>query len=337
MQYQYLQTRQINAALWVEIHNPPVNFLTVDILEELYHLVQAVEKDPSIRVLILTGGLTDRYIMHFSIPELQALSGDNAKLGMPLTCRTSVGRGLLAAMNTMGMWIMDLVPGYERLHLKLTRMMRRFASTPFLWAQMMRTYLAIERMNTVTIAAINGTCNGGGTELSACFDFRFMIGDRDFQIGQAECLVGIIPGGGGSQRIPRLVGKAHALNWMIQGHFLSPQEAKSIGLISDVFSKDEFEGNIQAFADKLSRRNPVAVGGIKRAVHQGMETSLRHGLSIEMIESIRCFDDKQTQAALAIYAGLLKEKVDLPQGPEIGIAQLMEIVDSDSFSDKLKR
>lgn len=337
MHYRYLRTRNVNATLWVEIHHPPVNFLTVEILEELHHLIREVEKDPSIRVFVLTGELADHYIMHFSIPELQALSTDNAKTGIPLVCRTKVGRTLLAAMNTATMWLMDWLPGYERLYLKLTRMIRSVASTPFLWAQMMRTYLAIERMNKVTIAAINGSCNGGGTEMSACFDFRFMISDRAFTIGQAECLVGIIPGGGGSQRIPRLIGKAHALDWMLRGHSLTPLQAKSIGFLTDCFDADEFTANVQAFADQMSRRLPVAVSGIKRAVHEGMETSLRHGLSIEMIESIRCFDDRQTQASLAIYAGLLRETVGSPHGPTITNADIMRIVDSENFANMVQR
>jgi hypothetical protein len=79
----------------------------------------------------------------------------------------------------------------------------------------------------------------------------------------------------------------------------------------------------------------VAVGVVKRAVHQGMETSLRQGLSTEMIETIRCFDNRQTKAALAIYAGLLKDKVDLPQGSELGVEELMKILDSDSFAQKV--
>ena len=110
----------------------------------------------------------------------------------------------------------------------------------FLWFQMTRAYHAIERLNKVTIAAINGTCNGGGTELSACFDFRFMIGDQGFTIGQPECLVGIVPGGGNTQRLPRLIGRAKALELMLKGNQLEPLEARQIGLITDFFKKKEF-------------------------------------------------------------------------------------------------
>ena len=80
MEYRSLKTRQVGATLWVEIHNPPVNWLTTDICEELFCLVRKVEKDTSIRVFILTGGIEDVYIMHFSIPELVRISPDNEKI-----------------------------------------------------------------------------------------------------------------------------------------------------------------------------------------------------------------------------------------------------------------
>lgn len=331
MNFKYLKIRKEGAVLWVEILNPPVNFLTVRILEELFSLVKSVEKDPSVRVFVLTGGIEDHYIMHFSIPELKVLSTDNAKLGMHLWCKTRIGRRLYKYINALGMWQMDWVPGYESLMLKLTRLIKGFSSTPYLWILMMRTYLAIERMNKVTIAAINGNCNGGGTELSSCFEFRFMIDDQDFTIGQAEILVGIIPGGGGSQRITRLIGKARALSWMLQGNFLKPAEAKSIGLITDHFTKNAFYQKVGEFALRMSRRIPVAVTGIKRSVHRTMETSLLKGLCEEMTQTVRCFDDQATQTAMADYANLLNTHIDQPDVPTVTQKELMEMVDSDWF------
>ena len=106
---------------------------------------------------------------------------------------------------------------------------------------MHRCYLAIERMNKITIAAINGTCNGGGTEMATCFDFRFMVGDQDFVIGQPEVIVGIIPGGGGNTRLPRLIGKAKALEFMLTADLWTAEEAKKNGLITDHFSKKDFQ------------------------------------------------------------------------------------------------
>lgn len=331
MSYRYLKTKQVGATLWVEIDNPPVNWLTTDICEELFHLVRQVEKNPAIKVFILTGGLEDTYIMHFSIPELAQISADNAKLMIDKIFSSRLLGTMVTYLTTMTNFLMDWIPGYERLTLWQLKRLRGFSSTLFLWFQMQRLYLALERMRTVTIAAINGPCNGGGTELSACFDFRFMIHDQDFTIGQPEVLVGIIPGGGGSQRLPRLIGKAKALELMLRANQLTPPEAKAIGLITDSFTKAAFHDQVQAFADTMSGRIPAAVEGLKLAVHGGMETSLRHGLSIEMQQSIRCFADQTTQKALHAYAAFLREHVEVPKERRTTITAVIDHLQSSAF------
>ena len=93
---------------------------------------------------------------------------------------------LLNYYMTFTNWLMDHFPWYEWLMLKLAKLIRGYSSGMFLWFQMTRVYHAIESMNKVTIAAMNGPCNGGGTELSACFDFRFMIGDQGFHYRPAR-------------------------------------------------------------------------------------------------------------------------------------------------------
>jgi enoyl-CoA hydratase/carnithine racemase len=336
MDLKYLKTRQVGATLWVEIHNPPVNWLTTDICEELFMLVRKVEKDPSIRVFVLTGGVEDVYIMHFSIPELMKISPDNEKIMMDRIFRSRILGRISAYFTTLSNWLMDWVPGYEALTLKNFKAIRNYSSTLFLWFQMHRLYLAIERMGKITIAAINGPCNGGGTELSACFDFRFMIHDQDFTIGQPEVLVGIIAGGGGSQRLPRLLGKARALEIMLTGKQLTPEEAKAIGLITDHFAKEEFRHRVQKFADVMSRRIPVAVAGTKLAVHDGFEVSLRHGLSLEMEQTIRCFASPMTKKALPGYASFLKKRVEVPREERATIHEVIEMLHGDDFLNSLK-
>jgi len=119
--YKFLKTRQVNSTLWVEIHNPPVNFLTADICEELYLLIKEVEKDPGIRVFILTGGMEDTYIFHFSIPELVNITKDNKKLMLDKIFRTRLGSALMQYNQTFTMWMMDKFPWYERFILFLTK------------------------------------------------------------------------------------------------------------------------------------------------------------------------------------------------------------------------
>ena len=194
-----LKTRQVGRVLWAEICNPHVNFLTVDILTDLWELVRSVREDDSGRVLVLTGGIEDTYIMHFSIPELLRIADENKTSPMAALARIGAGRALLDGLLTVNNVLMDRFPAVEEMNLAVARAMRGRMFTLLLWLQMHRLYRAIERIDTITIAAINGHCNGGGSELSACFDFRLMVGDQGFTMGQPEVLVGIIPGGGGSQ------------------------------------------------------------------------------------------------------------------------------------------
>lgn len=310
MEFRYLKTRRENATLWVELKNPPVNFLTMDILEELFVLVKKTSKDDSIRVLVLTGSRDDIYIMHFSIPELLRLSTHNKRLLLHLAVRFRPTAALLARYMTFSNWLMDHSSSYEWLMLKTAKLIRGFSSGMFLWFQMMRLYHAIERMNKVTIAAINGHCNGGGTELSACFDFRFMVGDGGYTIGQPECLVGIVPGGGSTQRLPRLIGRARALELMLTGGQWTPAEARQAGLITGYFKKSEFKKKVQEFADLMSKRPPVGIDAIKKSVLRGMSTTLRHGLSLELVQSLRCLDTKDTQMAMKEYIKYIDENIN---------------------------
>lgn len=167
--------------------------------------------------------------------------------------------------------------------------------------------------------------------MSACFDFRFMVGDQGFTIGQPEVLVGIIPGGGGSQRWPRLIGKGKALEWMLKGNQLEPVEAKEMGIITEVFGKAEFVERVQEFADVMALRPPVAVGAIKRAVHGGSDTFLARALTIELLESLRVFDTRDVERGMGSYARLLEERVDVPPEERITPDELFDTMYNASF------
>jgi len=323
---QYLTTRRVNASLWVELRNPPVNFLTTAMLSELFEVVRHAAKDDSIRVLILTGGIEDVYIMHFSIPELLALHEDNKKLFFDRIVKNRYSGALFTFVTTFQNWLMDWVPGYEDLALALARRLSGYAKSLDLWLTMHRLYLAIERLGKITIAAVNGNCNGGGTELSACFDFRFMVADQGFTIGQPEVLVNIVPGGGSSQRLPRLIGKAKALELMLRGNQLSAQEARDIGLITACFDKADFKAKVQAFADLMSKRPLLAVHAVKQCVHRGLETSCRHGLSIELEQSLRCLDSPETVEAMQAYIQYLDEHITPLGRPGITTQEINQTV-----------
>jgi enoyl-CoA hydratase/carnithine racemase len=335
MGYKFLKLRHVNATLWVEIINPPVNFSTTSLVGELFFLIREVEKDPAIRVFILTGGIEDTYIRHFSIPELVQLTPDIKKLLLDRVFASKIVGRIFAYSTTMTNWLMDWFPGLERIILKLLKATSGYSSALYLWFMMHRLYLAIERMNKITIAAINGSVNGGGAEMSTCFDFRFMINDRDFTIGQLEVLLGILPGGGGSQRWPRIIGKAKALELMLRGNLIPPDEAERLGMITGSFKKDEFHAKIQEFADVMSKRPHVAVNGIKKAVHQGFETNLRHALSIELEESARCFTSPSTHKIMKCYNDYIRETIEAPNVKPTTIREAVTHLESEEFLKSL--
>jgi enoyl-CoA hydratase len=336
MEYKYLKTRKVNASLWAEIVNPPVNFSTTPLEEELFSLIREVERDPTIRVFILTGGLDDTYIRHFSIPELAKVNPDLGKIFFDRIFASRAAGRISAWGTTLTNWLMDWVPGLEDMLLKGMKSFSGYSSALYLWFMMHRLYFAIERMGKVTIAAINGSANGGGAEMSTCFDFRFMINDRDFTIGQLEVLLGIVPGGGGSQRWPRLIGKGKALEFMLKGNLLSPEEAERLGMITGSFKKDEFHARVQEFADAMSRRPPVAVNAIKKAVHQGFETGLRHALSIELEESVHCFSSWPTCKILEVYDGYIRKNIEAQGIKPATIRDTVAMLESDEFLESVK-
>jgi enoyl-CoA hydratase len=322
----YFSTWRENSTMWVEMKNPPVNFLTIAMLEELFAIVRQASRDDSIRVFILTGGIEDVYIMHFLIPELLALSKDNKKLLLNLFVKTRMTGAFLKYTTTFTNRLMDWFGWYETLMLKMAKALCGYSSSLYLWFIMQRVYFAIERLNKITIAAINGNCNGGGTELSVCFDFRFMVGDQKFTIGQPEVLVNIVPGGGSTQRLPRLIGRAKALELMLRGNQWDAQEAHRLGLITGYYDKVQFKARVQEFADKMSKRPMTAVDAIKTCVHDGMETTLRHGLSIEMEQSIRCLDTDDTISAMQAYIRYLDEHINTLDRQNITTEELNRIV-----------
>ena len=332
MHLHYLKTRQHERTLWIELLNPPVNFLTADICAELHQVFRAAEQDDSIGVLVLTGGIEDTYIFHFSIPELQAVSAANRTFFLDRICATRLGRRLVEWQTAFTLWLMHTLPCAEPAVLGLTTRLRGRCSTLYLWSQMMTAYFAIERSSKISIAAINGNCNGGGTEMATCFDFRFMVGDAGFTIGQPEALLGIVAGGGGTQRLPRLIGKAKALEFMLCCEQWSAEQAKQNGLITAHFPRASFREQVQAFATRLGRRSPIGVAATKHAIHAGAEVGLRQALAIEMSASVRCFSAPSTQAALVEYSSILDELITQVAGRPGTIQDVVPVLESERMT-----
>ena len=135
----------------------------------------------------------------------------------------------------------------------------------------------------LTIAALNGTALGGGLELAMACDLRLAKRGERVQLGWPESNLGLLPGTGGTQRLPRLIGKARAIELMITGKSLTPDEALGLGLVNQVFAAEQFDDEVLKYAQQFlpPGRASKAVGAIKRAVQTGMNLSVADGIAVE--------------------------------------------------------
>ena len=152
----------------------------------------------------------------------------------------------------------------------------------------------------IVLAAIDGHCVGGGLEIALACDLRMMAKDSG-KIGLPEVTLGVLPGTGGTQRLPRLIGAARALDMMITGKLLSPEEALAIGLVNYVYPKESFQKDVQAYAAALAHGPARAVSLIKRSVVEGIETSLAAGLALERELQNRLFVTEDAKEGLSAF------------------------------------
>ena len=167
-------------------------------------------------------------------------------------------------------------------------------------------FAAIEACPKPVVAAINGHALGGGSELALCCDYRVMVDDGRSKIGQTESSLGIIPGAGGTQRLPRLIGKARAVRFLIESTRLSAKEAEAVGWVDMAVSPDEFEGAVDALAARLAKAATFAIAMIKDAVLRGYDLPLEQALAIESENFARA--SLTTDAAIGIMSFLNRQE-----------------------------
>jgi enoyl-CoA hydratase len=164
------------------------------------------------------------------------------------------------------------------------------------------TLLRLEQTPKLVIAALNGHTVGGGLEIAMACDIRIARRD-DGRIGLPEVNLGVLPGTGGTQRLPRLVGRSRAIELMATGRTMSFEEALEMHLIDDVFDRDDFWKQILAYAHQFVpvKKASKAVGHIKRAVCTGLDILLAEGLAVERELQQRLFESSDATEGLAAY------------------------------------
>ena len=138
---------------------------------------------------------------------------------------------------------------------------------------------AIETIGKPVLAAVNGFALGGGCELAMACHIR--IASETAKFGQPEVKLGITPGYGGTQRLPRIVGKGRALHLLLTGETIDAQEALRIGLVTKVVPQDQLMAEAEKLMRQILANGPVAVALTIEAVHQGLEMTLAEGLQLE--------------------------------------------------------
>jgi enoyl-CoA hydratase/carnithine racemase len=156
---------------------------------------------------------------------------------------------------------------------------------------------SMARSPKLFVAFITGHALGGGLEIALACDLRYGL-ESGYRVGTPEVTLGLLPGNGGTQRLPRLIGLGPALDILLTGRQLEPQEAQARGLISGLFaSEEEFEAQMQ----RLAAGPPLAIANIKQAAYDGTQMKLEEGLALErdLIEEL--FRSQDSREGLSAF------------------------------------
>ena len=161
------------------------------------------------------------------------------------------------------------------------------------------TFRAVAAIGKPVIAAITGYALGGGLELALCADFRIM--GQGARVGQPEILLGIMPGAGGTQRLPRLIGPARAKDLIFSGRFVAADEALALGLADKVVPDAEVYDAACALAATYAAGPAIALRAAKEAIDQGLEVDLDSGLEIERLHFAGLFATEDARAGMRSF------------------------------------
>lgn len=250
MAFEFLLFEKSNGVATLTLNHPPANTLRVALLKEIGAALDEIEKDASVRVVVITGAGEKFFSGGAEIKEFNVVDPNEQML---------LGQGL---------------------------------------------FRRIETFSKPVIAAINGFALGGGCELVMSCHIRYAADTA--KLGQPEINLGIIPGWGGTQRLPRLVGRGRAIELMITGDMLTAEDAQCWGLVNRVFPAAELKDATLKLAQRLANNAPLAVRAILRAVDEGLQVGLVKGMDVERAEFVGIVNSEDAKAG--IQAFLTKQK-----------------------------
>ncbi|MGU0873885.1 enoyl-CoA hydratase/isomerase family protein [Pseudomonas aeruginosa] len=283
----HLRVEQRGRVLQVLLDNPPANFLTTAVMQELADLLEDLEQRQDIGAVILSGAADGVFLTHFDVDEIE--------------------RAVAPITFSMPAWLTRLLLESESLlrHLPGARkLLRRTLLAGVADMNLFHEVTAhMRRMDKVFIAAISGLALGGGCELALACDLRLMAEDDQVErfLGQPEVLIGLIPGGGGTQMLARSLGVARALELCLEGQLLEPRQALALGLVNGLAPAEELLEAADALAQRLSRRSPQAVRLIKRSIYQAASRDWTEGMASEKAGFLSAASQGNTRRAMREY------------------------------------
>jgi enoyl-CoA hydratase len=266
-----------------------------DIAAELETLVERVDRDPDIHAVVFTGTHPGRFVSHAEVRWLQeggAAVPAVGRRGASALARTAYGVNKASAALAPALRNTPLWPAVELESLH-------------------QTFLKMNRSGVIFVAALNGSALGLGAEFAWANDLRVMA-DGDFFIGQPEILLGIMPGGGGSQRLTRLIGTHRSLVAILEGKPFTAAEALALGAVDNVVPQDEVLDRALELAAHFGSRTKESVAAIKRSVYLGGSMSLEDGLHVERTEFLRQALSKEGQRLMLEYMAQTDATGELP-------------------------
>ena len=157
----------------------------------------------------------------------------------------------------------------------------------------------MEESQKVVICAINGLALGGGCEVAMACDIR--IASEKAKFAQPEVNLGVMPGAGGTQRLPRLVGKGRAMELVFTGDMISAEEAKAIGLVNRIVPPESLMEEAKKMAKKILTKGPIAISNSKRAIREGLEMGLKKGMELEAKLFGELFETSDTREGVKAF------------------------------------
>ena len=283
----HLRIEQRGRVLQVLLDNPPANFLTTAVMQELADLLEDLEQRQDIGAVILSGAADGVFLTHFDVDEIE--------------------RAVAPITFSMPAWLTRLLLESESLLRHLPGARKLLRHTLLAGVADMNLFHEVtahmRRMDKVFIAAINGLALGGGCELALACDLRLMAEDDQVErfLGQPEVLIGLIPGGGGTQMLARSLGVARALELCLEGQLLEPRQALALGLVNGLAPAEELLEAADALAQRLSRRSPQAVHLIKRSIYQAASRDWTEGMASEKAGFLSAASQGNTRRAMREY------------------------------------